>query len=196
MTNPASERSEPPSRMNLPNALGVVRLAGAPVACAAAWEQVPLAFGAVVIVMLLTDLFDGRLARAWKQQTALGALIDSVADAAMYASIALGMCWLYPEAMRAEAAWIGAAIGSYALSVIASLIRFGRWPSYHTLAAKTGWLTVGVGVLALLAGGPVWPLRLAMVCVTLTNLEATAITCVLRRRLDNVPTLLAAIRLR
>ncbi|MEM7521600.1 MAG: CDP-diacylglycerol--glycerol-3-phosphate 3-phosphatidyltransferase [Pseudomonadota bacterium] len=74
-------------KWNLPNILTVLRLAAAP--------MLPVMFlyftrpyadwFALVLFLLaaLTDWFDGYLARAWKQETKLGAMLDPIADKAM-----------------------------------------------------------------------------------------------------------------
>lgn len=71
----------------IPNILTALRLAAAPGVAVmflyftrpyADWFALLLFMGAAV-----TDWFDGYLARAWKQQTRLGAMLDPIADKAM-----------------------------------------------------------------------------------------------------------------
>ncbi len=100
----------------LPNALTIARMALAP-AIAAAW----LAFahaqnqneagaatswavtGAALFLLAgLTDFLDGRLARAWNAQSALGAALDPIADKVLVAVVGLAL------AFSAEAAPWGA----------------------------------------------------------------------------------------
>ncbi|SUZ32122.1 CDP-diacylglycerol--glycerol-3-phosphate 3-phosphatidyltransferase [Roseibaca ekhonensis] len=72
---------------NLPNILTILRLLAAPGVVVlflyfhrpfADWFALAL-FG----LAALTDFFDGYLARAWKQETRLGAMLDPIADKAM-----------------------------------------------------------------------------------------------------------------
>jgi hypothetical protein len=65
---------------------------------------------------------------------------------------------------------------TYAVSTLAALWKFKRWPSYHTRAAKTSWFLILVGAVCLFGGWGLWPLRVALMAVTLTNLEALLIT--------------------
>jgi len=71
----------------LPNILTVLRLAAAPgVALMFLYFDRPYAdwFALVLFVSAaITDWFDGFLARAWKQETKLGAMLDPIADKAM-----------------------------------------------------------------------------------------------------------------
>ena len=72
---------------NLPNLLTVLRLLAAPmVAVMFLYFTRPYAdFFALFLFLTaaITDWFDGYLARAWKQETKIGAMLDPIADKAM-----------------------------------------------------------------------------------------------------------------
>src|SRR6056297_3057767 len=72
---------------NLPNILTVLRLLAAPgVAVMFLYFHRPYADWLALALFLsaaITDWFDGYLARAWKQETKLGAMLDPIADKAM-----------------------------------------------------------------------------------------------------------------
>ncbi|MCL3881321.1 CDP-diacylglycerol--glycerol-3-phosphate 3-phosphatidyltransferase [Marivita sp. GX14005] len=73
--------------MTLPNILTVLRLLAAPaLALMFLYFSRPAAdwFALILFVMAaVTDWFDGYLARAWKQESKLGAMLDPIADKAM-----------------------------------------------------------------------------------------------------------------
>ncbi|WP_298913921.1 CDP-diacylglycerol--glycerol-3-phosphate 3-phosphatidyltransferase [uncultured Roseobacter sp.] len=73
--------------LTMPNVLTIVRLLAAPmVAVMFLYFTRPYAdwFALVLFVLAaITDWFDGYLARAWKQETKLGAMLDPIADKAM-----------------------------------------------------------------------------------------------------------------
>ena len=73
--------------MNLPNVLTILRLFAAPgVAVMFLYFARPWAdwFALVLFVTAaITDFVDGYLARAWKQESAFGAMLDPIADKAM-----------------------------------------------------------------------------------------------------------------
>ncbi|MBV0910895.1 CDP-diacylglycerol--glycerol-3-phosphate 3-phosphatidyltransferase [Anianabacter salinae] len=73
----------------LPNTLTVIRLATAPgLALVFLLLPRPLADWAALILFVgaaATDWLDGRLARAWGQESAFGAMLDPIADKAMVA---------------------------------------------------------------------------------------------------------------
>jgi CDP-diacylglycerol--glycerol-3-phosphate 3-phosphatidyltransferase len=72
---------------NLPNILTVLRLVAAPgIAVMFLYFNRPYADWFALILFVLaavTDWFDGYLARAWKQETRLGTMLDPIADKAM-----------------------------------------------------------------------------------------------------------------
>lgn len=74
-------------KWNLPNVLTLLRLVAAPgVAVMFLYFTRPYADWFALILFVLaavTDWFDGYLARAWKQETKLGAMLDPIADKAM-----------------------------------------------------------------------------------------------------------------
>lgn len=73
--------------LTLPNILTIARLLAAPmVAVMFLYFTRPYADWIALILFLtaaITDWFDGYLARAWKQETKLGAMLDPIADKAM-----------------------------------------------------------------------------------------------------------------
>jgi cardiolipin synthase len=180
----------------IPNLLCFLRLAGSPVLVWIAWRNHPQLFLIVFLVLLMTDWFDGKLAILLHQKSVYGARLDSIADAALYTATLFGLGWLKWDLIQQEAAWLIAALVSYALTSGAGLLKYGRIPSYHTRAAKTCWLLVGLATVSTLADWSVWPLRIASGAVVLTNLEAVAITAVLPDWTTEVRTLAAALRKR
>jgi len=74
-------------KWNLPNILTVLRLLAAPgLAVMFLYFTRPYADWFALILFLsaaITDWFDGYLARAWKQETKIGAMMDPIADKAM-----------------------------------------------------------------------------------------------------------------
>jgi cardiolipin synthase len=67
--------------VNIPNALSILRLLGVPVFIYFALISKQDGFAILVLVVAgITDYLDGKLARAWNQTSAFGALIDPAAD--------------------------------------------------------------------------------------------------------------------
>ena len=172
-----SQGSERTHRIvTVPNVLCVVRLLGSFVLMALAVMGRGEVFLWLFIGLALTDWLDGKLAILLKQKSVLGARLDSWADAALYTALLFGALWLHGATLRTQLIWILTAAASYAISTTAGLIKYRRWPSYHTRSAKTSWFLIAVGVVCFFEEWAVWPLQVALVAITLTNLEALTIT--------------------
>lgn len=185
--NPTNEQQEPLTDaepevtdriLTVPNILCFIRLGGSVVLLPIALAGRNDVFLWLFLFLAMTDWFDGKLAYLLNQRTVIGARLDSWADAALYAALLFGIAIMYNELIVEELIWFLPPILAYVVSTTAGFIKYGRWPSYHTRAAKTCWFLVGVGAIALFADWSLWPLRIALAGATLTNLEAIAITLV------------------
>jgi CDP-diacylglycerol--glycerol-3-phosphate 3-phosphatidyltransferase len=85
---------------------------------------------------------------------------------------------MFSETARAELVWFIPPLATYLISTTAGFWKYRRWPSYHTRAAKTGWFLMMLGVIGLITGWSLWPLRIALAGAALTNLEALLITII------------------
>jgi len=164
--------------LTVPNFLCAIRLAGSFILIPIAWQGRNEIFLWLFIFLAMTDWFDGKLAILLNQRTVLGARLDSWADAALYTALIFGLVTMYGATLRSEFVWISAALVAYLISTAAGFWKYKRWPSYHTRAAKTSWFLNAVAVIALFSDWALWPLRVAAVAVTLTNLEALLITLI------------------
>jgi CDP-diacylglycerol--glycerol-3-phosphate 3-phosphatidyltransferase len=164
--------------LTVPNFLCIVRLVGSFILVPIAWQGHNEVFLWCFIFLSMTDWIDGKLAIILNQRTVLGARLDSWADATLYVALLFGIVTLYGDTLRSELAWIATALVTYLVSTAAGFWKYKRWPSYHTRAAKTSWFLTAVAVIALFSEWSLWPLRIAAVAVTLTNLEAILITII------------------
>jgi CDP-diacylglycerol--glycerol-3-phosphate 3-phosphatidyltransferase len=180
------------SRLNLPNLLSGIRFFGSFVLVGLAWSGSEAFVVPLILVLLISDWIDGKLAILWKQQTTFGARLDSLADVTFYLAVLFALGRLKSELILAELAWIAPALVAYLLSCLVGWIKFRRIPTYHTRGAKTGWLFVGLAVLAIFARDWHWPVRALGIWVLLVNVEAIAISLVLPESLVNVASLYQA----
>jgi len=149
----------------------------------------------VVALLLFSDWLDGILATALHQRTSFGARLDSIADALLYASIALSFWWMENELIRGHMAWMWGVFSSWVLSMGIALARFGKVPSYHLWSAKIAWI-VTAGTVFLLLDGITLFLPVALGLVIVANLHATAVTLALPRWEADVWSLRRAWRMR
>ncbi len=176
--------------LTIPNVICVARFLGSLVILWFAFIGNATVFTIGFIVLSLSDTVDGRLARWLNQRSVFGARLDSASDATLYGCLAIGSLMLKWKQLQPEIAWFIVPLVSYAMTTGYGLWKYGRIPSYHTYGAKySQWLVLG-GATAMLLDWSMWPMRVASIAVTLTNLEATAITFVLPTWRADVLTLL------
>ena len=183
MNEAGDEHSDPEPEISnrlltIPNLLCLIRLIGAFVLVPIALQGQNELFLWVFLALAATDWLDGKLAILLNQRSVFGARLDSWADACLYAALAFGILVMYNATLLAEKHWVMLALASYGVSTVAGFWKYGRWPSYHTRAAKTSWLLTALAVIALFTDWSTLPLRIAAIAVTLTNLEALAITAI------------------
>jgi phosphatidylglycerophosphate synthase len=172
-------------------ALGPVLILGA----ACRWNGIALA--CLIVAALLSDIFDGVLARRWQCDTAGVRLFDSMADTVFYVGAAVALWIARPDAIHAHATLLKILVALEAARLAFDVAKFGKPASYHSYLAK-GWglvlavavvaafATTGAGILMVVA------LMLGIVC----DLEGFAMSLVLPRWHRDVNTLGAAWRLR
>jgi cardiolipin synthase len=120
--------------VNVPNALTGLRIAAVPVFIWLFLAGRPIAALAVFIGAMVTDLLDGIAARALKQFTRIGAIMDPIADKLMGVT-ALGLlCWSHRLPMWLL--WLVLFRETAIFSAIAILERTGR--SYPVRPTRFG----------------------------------------------------------
>lgn len=160
----------------------------------AGWSGTTLA--AMVITALLSDIFDGVLARRWKCDTATVRLFDSMADIVFYLGCAAAL-WMRSALVRAIAVPILAVVGLEALCLAVAFIKFGRLPSYHSYLAKAwGLMLASALVISFVAKHPANWIGIALVLGALSNLEGITMSLILPVWRHDVKTLAIAWRLR
>ncbi|MFA7261541.1 MAG: CDP-alcohol phosphatidyltransferase family protein [Caulobacter sp.] len=176
---------------SIPWALVIFRLAAGPALTAMAVLMGPSAAvpGAVILALgVLSDIFDGIIARRLKVATERLRRFDSRADVVFWVSTTIAVHLMYPALIAAT--WPLIAIltvmeaGNHALS----FARFGREASPHHLLSKL----FGLGLWALftqliLTGQPGWLMWAVVALGMASQIEACAITLRLKAWRCDVP---------
>lgn len=134
---------------HVPNALSAARIAAAPVLVVlAAGEHLAL-FTWVLVPALLSDSFDGLIARAFGLESRLGAQLDSIGDVLLLLASVFGIWVFHAQILEEHALMAGLALGLALLEYLVALMRYGRLSSFHTYASKVVGYLLGifVGVL-------------------------------------------------
>lgn len=172
-------------------ALGPVLITGA----ACQWNG--LALAAIVVVALVSDIYDGVLARRWQCDTSAVRLFDSMADTVFYLCTAIALWLQRPMLWHTYAAPLITLLTLEAVRFAFDLHKFGKPSSYHSWLAKSWGLTLAIAVIAVFAQGWISPLvPLALWTGIACDLEGLAMSIVLPVWRKDIKTLRAAWRLR
>lgn len=101
------------------------------------------------VVAVLSDIFDGIIARRLGVSNATLRRADSWADVALYLCIAAAAWWVHPDLVLAFRLPLLTVVAVQALWWLVNLVKYGKPASYHTYSAKLWGLTLLVATLAL-----------------------------------------------
>ncbi|MFL6301458.1 MAG: CDP-alcohol phosphatidyltransferase family protein [Terriglobales bacterium] len=181
-----------------PVTLTTLRLILGPVVLALAWKHVPGAWIAgCTFVAIVSDIYDGIIARRLHIDTETLRRYDSFADTVFYIGIAWAAWRLHPEAIG-ENAYLLATI--FALEIARygfDFAKFRREASYHMYSSKVWGLVLAGATIVLFAFGTSgWLFRIALLLGVVCDLEGLAISMVLPRWTHDVPSIAHALKLR
>jgi phosphatidylglycerophosphate synthase len=135
-------KEQVPSVMSAGRALlGPVLIAGD----ACGWSGVMTAW--LVVTALVSDIFDGVLARRWQCDTAKVRLFDSMADTVFYVCAAIALWIRVPQVWQANAGLLAVLVGLELARFGLDFAKFGKLASYHSYLAKFWGLVMASAVV-------------------------------------------------
>jgi len=184
----------------IPLLLIALRALMAPLMVALAFSGLPWTPEAIIAAMtigLVSDFFDGIIARRLGVATPFLRRLDSQTDAAFWIAVLASAWILHPKALIAAAPWIALIVVLELLCYALSFARFGREISTHALLSKLWGLFLFAGFVSLILSGAAGPLFYAMIVVgVLSQLDVIAIVLLLPRWTNDVPSAWHAWQLR
>jgi phosphatidylglycerophosphate synthase len=185
-------------KQSIPTLMTAARVALGPIVIlgqACRWSGITLA--ALIVAALLSDIFDGILARLWHCDTPAVRLFDTVADTVFYLCVAVALWLRAPRLCHQQLPLFGTLMAFEGSLFIFAIAKFGKPASYHSYLAKTWGLLLATAVVAEFATTHAAPLiTAALILGILCNIEGFAISCLLPDWVNDVKTLAAALRLR
>lgn len=133
----------------IPNLLSAYRLLSFPFLaylCATGQEQL---FAILLVINLITDVLDGLIARTFNMQTAIGARLDSLADIGSYILAIWGLFTFKWAVISPYLFSFALFLGLYLATLVFSLVKFGKFTSFHLYSSKIGGYLQG-GLFAML----------------------------------------------
>lgn len=114
-------------------------------------------FAIFLIINLVSDFLDGFLARRLKQETEIGAKLDGFADNLTYVLAFIGIFVFRMDDIRPHLVSFIIMIVMLVSTVIVSLIKFRKFPSYHLYTTKVGGYIEGGFFIVLFTIGFITP---------------------------------------
>lgn len=151
----------------------------------------------VLLVAIVSDVVDGRIARRFGVDGAELRRLDSVADSIFYVCAAIALWIAHPEIVASHALLLGGFFGMQLAGYLVDLVKFGRDTSYHAWSARVTGALLFVAATVIFCLGRAGPwLSIALVVGMLSHLDAFAITMILPEWRHDVHTIRAALEIR
>ena len=165
-------------RVNLPNALTLGRLVAVPVLAVLLLaveltDGVRLLAWAVFTVACVTDVVDGRLARAWGQVTPFGVMADPIADKALVGTALLGLSLLGEAPWWATLIVLGREVAVTLVRLI--VLKHGLIPASRGGKLKALSQNLAVAAYLLPLGGLLASLRVPLLLVAVVGTVVTGL---------------------
>lgn len=163
------------NNINLPNTLSLIRLAGVPFLFVLANIEGHIWFLLWFIFLGLTDFLDGKLARLWKQESALGANLDATADVFYYLSTAWFLYRFFPDYINPNMLFLQIFLLIFVITLIISWIKLGKLLLLHTHLSRLGGVLIFFGMVASFYVDTTLFIRFVIFIYTAAMLEFTLI---------------------
>lgn len=131
------------------------------------------------IIAVLSDIFDGIIARRLKVSTTQLRQADSWADICLYFCVAISTWLVYPQVIINFRLPLISTIVIQLILFAISLIKFQKFPSFHTYTAKAWGLTLLIATVGLFGFSYANTLWLAVIFCWINSLEEIVMTLIL-----------------
>jgi CDP-diacylglycerol--glycerol-3-phosphate 3-phosphatidyltransferase len=158
-------------------------------------------YQAVAIILLtiglLTDVFDGIIARRLQVSTQKLRRLDSTVDQLFFSAVAVATYIQCPDFFKTHALKLGVLLGLEALTYVVSFLKFKKEIATHSIGAKIWTLSIFATLIQVMVQcrAPVW-FEVCFWTGLLTRLEIIAIILTLKKWTNDVPTFYHAWKLR
>lgn len=120
-------------------------------------------FAIFLVINLLTDVLDGYIARKYHMETEIGAKLDGFADNFTYVLAFIGLFVFKMDELRPHLVSFIIFIIMLVSTVIVSLLKFRKFPSYHLFTTKTSGYIQAFFFISLFLVGFIAPLYYFMI---------------------------------
>ncbi|TYQ23933.1 CDP-alcohol phosphatidyltransferase family protein [Pseudanabaena sp. UWO310] len=165
---------------DIPQILIGIRFAIAPLLLLDALDhQTTWGFVVGYVIAILSDIFDGIIARRLGVSTAKLRQLDSWADICLFVGVAISTWLVYPKVIVDFRVPLLLAIAAQFTLFTINLIKFRKLPSFHTYTAKIWGLTLLIATVCLFGFGYASTLWLAIAFCLVNSIEEIVMTLLL-----------------
>jgi phosphatidylglycerophosphate synthase len=152
---------------------------------------------ALIVLALLSDIYDGVLARLWEVDTENLRRWDTRADTFFYLCVLIAVLVRHVAVILERWPLIAALLAAEAAQHLFSLFKYGRHASYHSVISKIWGLLMAAAMISLLGFDlDGWFIDLTLAWGILCNVQGLAMSLLLPTWHRDVPSLFHAVRLR
>jgi CDP-diacylglycerol--glycerol-3-phosphate 3-phosphatidyltransferase len=156
----------------------------------------PDAFAICLVVALLSDYFDGVIARRLRVATPNLRRLDSAADSVFYICALIAAWHLHSVLLEPYLSALGFLLAVELFRYCFDYKKFGKEASYHMWSSKLWGVALFAAFFSVLVNGEAgWPVATAIYLGIAADLEGLAISAILVQWRADVPTIFHAVRL-
>lgn len=187
-------------KLRLPALMVSFRAALGPIVILTSLSHIPNAgafLAALIVLALLSDIYDGLLARLWEVDTENLRRWDTRADTFFYLCVLIAVLLRHPAAILGRWPLLAALLAAEAAQHLFAFFKYGRHASYHSVISKIWGLLMAAAMICLLGFDlDGWFMDFAIGWGILCNLQGLLMSLLLPRWQRDVPSLIHALRLR
>jgi cardiolipin synthase (CMP-forming) len=130
--------------LTIPNVLSLYRIVAFPAILVCILLNKENLFAWLLCINLVTDILDGMFARLLKQETEIGARLDSMADNGTYVLAFWGLYQFKSAILNEYFIPFSAMLLLFIASILLALFKFKKFPSLHLYSWKVGGYLQGI----------------------------------------------------
>lgn len=138
-------------------------------------------------IAIVSDVFDGILARRFGSSTERLRRLDSQIDLFYWSSLLIAMMLLIPDANNVFWPWIGLSVLAEAMLYTVSFVRFGKEPCTHAFLSKLWCLALGTALFHCFLTGQTTCMPYALSFGYLSQLDVLLILLILPKWQKDIP---------
>jgi CDP-diacylglycerol--glycerol-3-phosphate 3-phosphatidyltransferase len=140
------------------------------------------------------DVLDGFLARKLKVTSAIGAIIDGLADLTLYGCVITCVFHIYPSIASSLYTLVFIGIIAQLIHDTTGLLKFHKMVSYHSILAKVISVMAFLSILEIFSLHSYHLAQVTLILWIFSNMEGVSMTLILPNYVNNVSNILVAIQ--